>query len=610
MLRLSLVSALTALLALTAANAQDGPRHGIAMNGEPELPADFTHFPYADPDAPKGGQITYCVVGSFDNLNPFILKSMRTTARGVIDTIFGNLVFEPLMRRNGAEAFSLYGLLAESVEMDEDRSFAEFHLNPDAKWSDGRPVTPEDVIFTYETFAEKARPPYSSRMARIEKIEKTGERSVRFSFNDQSDREFPLVVALTPIIPAHGFDLQTFDQTTLKPVIGSGPYVIDQVVPGQRVVFKRNPDYWGADVPSMRGFHNYDRITIDYFLNANAQFEAFKKGLCSAYAGPQYSGLDPNQIDRDFDFPAAKNGSVTIEAFESRIPPAVTGFFFNTRREKFADPRVRRALSMLYDFGWVNKNVYNGQYHRTLSYWQGSELSALGMPADEKEKELLAPYAEKVLPSVMDGTFGAGAEDGDGITRETMREALRLLQDAGYRLDGGALKDASGNPFTFEILIIPGEQERVAAVFQRTLARIGVNATLRALDDAQMQQRKQNFEFDTIIAAVGFSGTLSPGIEQIGRWGSESASAEGSFNLAGVADPAVDAMIEAMLNARDKETYVAAVRALDRLLISGAYVLPTQHYSNQWIAYWTYLQHPETAPLNGFDLSTWWRKPE
>jgi len=604
------ISIFTAALLMTEAAAQDKPFYGIAMNGQPALPRDFTHFPYTNPDAPKGGEITYCVVGSFDNLNPFILKSMRSTARGVIDTIFGNLVFEPLMRRNDAEPFSLYGLLANSVEMDEDRTYAEFHLDPNAKWSDGEPVRPEDVIFTYETFAEKGRPPYSSRMAKIEKIEKTGEYSVRFTFNDQSDREFPLIVALTPVIPAHAFDRETFDRTTLKPVIGSGPYVIDQVVPGQRIVFKRNPDYWGAEVPAMRGFQNYDRITIEYFLNGNAQFEAFKKGLCSVYAGSNYTGLDPNSIERDFNFPAAQSGEIVVKSFDVKIPPAVSGFFFNTRREKFADPRVRRALSMLYDFGWVNKNVYNGQYHRTLSYWQGSELSALGSPATEKETQLLAPYKDKVQPDVMDGTYGKDADKAVEIDRKTMREAMSLLQEAGYKLDGSVLMDPQGNPFTFEILIVSAEQERLAAVFQRALARLGIQVSLRMLDDAQIQQRKQTYDFDMLIASVGFSGTLSPGIEQIGRWGSEFAKVEGSFNLAGVADPAVDAMIDAMLNARDKETYVAAVRALDRLLISGAYVIPTQHSDKVWIAYWNYLEHPEASPLNGYDLSTWWRKPK
>ncbi|WP_274424444.1 extracellular solute-binding protein [Chelativorans sp. YIM 93263] len=596
------------MIGATAAYAQDKPVHGIAMNGEPALPPDFTHFPYANPDAPKGGEITYCVVGNFDNLNPFILKSMRTTARGVVDSIFGNLVFEPLMRRSDAEPFSLYGLLAEEVEMDEERNYAEFHLNPNAKWSDGKPVTPEDVIFTFETFAEKGRPPYSNRMDRIESLEKTGERSVRFTFNDESDREFPLVVAMTPIIPSHAFDRESFDQSTLEPVVGSGSYIITDVEPGQRIVFERDTDYWGEDVPSMRGFNNYDRITIEYFLNENAQFEAFKKGICSAYAGAIYTGLDPDQVSRDFNFPAVENGDVVVEAFDAEIPPAARGFFFNTRRDKFSDPRVRRALSMLYDFGWVNENIYGGEYERTLSYWQGSDLSALGRPANQREKELLAPYSEKVLPSVMDGSYG---EDLKGrLDRDRMREAVDLLQDAGYSLDDGVLKDEAGNPLSFEILITSTEQERIASAFQRTLQRVGVNASIRMLDDAQAQQRKQTFDFDMLIGAVGFSGSLSPGTEQIGRWSSQSANVEGSFNLAGVSDPAVDAMIDAMLNARNREDYIAAVRALDRLLISGAYIVPTQHNTERWIAYWTVLNHPDTSPLHGYELGTWWYDPE
>ncbi|WP_336056460.1 extracellular solute-binding protein [Nitratireductor sp. CH_MIT9313-5] len=602
--------AISSLLALhSLANAQEA-RHGIAMNGEPALPADYTHFPYANPDAPKGGEVTYCVVGTFDNLNPFILKSMRTTARGVIDSIFGNLVFEPLMRRSAAEPFTLYGLLAESVEMDEERSYAIFNLNPDARWSDGEPVTPEDVIFTYETFAEKGRPPYSSRMARIASIEKVGEHGVRFNFNESADREFPLIVAMTPVIPEHAFDRETFDQATLEPVTGSGTYVIERVEPGSRIVFKRNPDYWGADVPSMRGFDNYDQITIEYFLNENAQFEAFKKGICSAYAGPIYTGLDPQKIERDFDFPAAKNGDVKVEAFETRIPPVVTGFVFNTRREKFADPALRRALAELYDFGWVNKNMLDGEHVRTLSYWQGSELSALGRPANDIERELLEPYKDRVLPEVMDGTYGEELMKSEEIGRERLRSVVSKLREAGYSIDGGVLKDPDGEPVSFEILLASADEEKLATVYQRALKRIGVNVTLRLLDDSQMQQRKQTYDFDMMIGSVGFSGSLSPGVEQLGRWGSEAAKAEGSFNLSGAADPAIDAMIDAMLNARDSETYNAAVRALDRLLISGAYYVPTQHSAKQWIAYWNYLEHPEEQALTGYKLRSWWRKAD
>lgn len=593
-----------ALLSAVTMTAGAEPRHGLAMQGEPALPADFTHFPYAKPDAPKGGSITYCVVGSFDNLNPFILKSLRSTARGMIDTIYGNLVFEPLMQRSADEAFSLYGLLAESVEMDSERTFIEFNLNPQAKWSDGRPVTPEDILFTYDVYTEKGRPPYSDRMSKVARLEKTGEHSVRFSFNEKADREFPLIIAMTPILPKHAFDKETFDQTTLKPLIGSGPYTVEKVVPGERIVFKRNPDYWAKDLPAKRGFDNYDQITIEYFLNANSQFEAFKKGICSLQAE-----TDPIKRERGYDFPAFQNGQVVAESFQSGIPPAVSGFLFNTRREKFADPVVRRALGMLYDFEWVNRNMLGGRFKRTVSYWQNSELSAFGKPASEAEKALLAPFPDAVLPEVMDGTWKPPVTDGSGRDRSALKAAFDLLKSAGYRLDGSQLLDPKGQPLAFEILVSSQAEERLAAVYQRTLARLGIKVSIRILDDTQMQQRKQRFDFDMLIASVGFQGSLSPGIEQIGRWGSVSANAEGSFNLAGVASPAIDAVIEAMLNARDKESYVTAVRALDRLLISGGYIVPMQHNTEQWLAYWSYLDHPEKTPIYGYQLPTWWRKP-
>ncbi|KQZ94304.1 bicyclomycin resistance protein [Mesorhizobium sp. Root157] len=581
------------------------PKHGIAMQGEPALPADFTHFSYANPDAPKGGEITYCVVGTFDNLNPFIIKSLRTTARGVIDTIYGNFVFEPLMQRNADEAFSLYGLLADTADMDDERTSIEFHLNPNAKWSDGQPVTPEDVLFTYDVFTEKGRPPYSDRMKKVAKLEKTGDNSVRFTFNDKADREFPLIIALTPILPKHAFDKETFDRTTLKPVIGSGPYVIDQVVPGQRIVFKRNPNYWGKDIPAKRGFDNYDKITIEYFLNANAQLEAFKKGLCAIN-----TESDPVKRDRDMDFPAFKEGKVVAENFQSGIPPVVTGFLFNTRLEKFSDPTVRRALAMLYDFEWANKNLFGDKFKRTMSFWQDSELSALGHPATDKEKALLAPFPDRVPADVMDGTWRPPVTDGSGQDRKVLRAAFDVLRGAGYKMNEGVLLDPKGQPFGFEILTASQDEQRLAAVYQRTLAKLGIEVTIRALDGDQIQARKQRFDFDVLIGATGFNNSLSPGIEQIGRWGSEAANIEGSFNLAGVADPAVDAAIDAMLNARQKDDFVAAVRVLDRLLISGNYMVPMQYNSEQWIAYWTYMAHPDKTSLFGYQLPTWWRRTD
>ncbi|MES0149534.1 extracellular solute-binding protein [Mesorhizobium sp. M0012] len=581
------------------------PVHALAMQGEPALPADYDHFNYVNPDAPKGGSITYCVVGSFDNLNPFILRSLRTTARGMMDQAYGNLVFEPLMQRNYDEAFSLYGLLADTADMDPERKSIEFHLDPRAKWSDGEPVTPEDVLFTYDVFTEKGRPPYSLRMKAIAKLEKTGDRSVRFTFNDKADREFPLIIALTPIIPKHAFNKDTFDRTTLKPVIGSGPYTVAQVVPGQRIVFKRNPDYWGKDVPSKRGFDNYDQITIEYFLNANAKQEAFKKGICAID-----DDSDPVKRERDLDFPAFHRGEVIAETFDTGIPPVVNGFLFNTRLPKFSNPVVRRALGMLYDFEWANKNLFGGKYARTMSFWQNSELSALGHPASEKEKALLAPYPGRVPADVMDGTYRPPVTDGSGQDRKVLKAAFELLKSAGYAVRDGAMVDAEGKPFGFEILTASQDEERLAAIYQRTLEKLGIDVGIRSLDGDQIQSRKQRFDFEVLVGSTGFNNSLSPGIEQTGRWGSAAAKAEGSFNLAGVADPAVDAAIEAMLRARSKEDYVAAVRVLDRLLISGNYMVPTQHNNQQWLAYWNYLEHPQKTPIYGYQLPTWWRKPK
>ncbi|HEV2503393.1 MAG TPA: extracellular solute-binding protein [Mesorhizobium sp.] len=598
-----------AFLLAGSASTLAEPKYGIAMQGEPALPAGFTHFPYANPDAPKSGDVTYCVIGSFDNLNPFILKSLRTTARGMIDTIFGNLVFEPLMQRNYDEPFGLYGLLADSADMDPERKWIEFHIDPKAKWSDGQPVTPEDVLFTYDVFTEKGRPPYSDRMKKIAKIEKTGERSIRFTFNEEADREFPLVIAMTPIVPKHAFDKETFDKTTLKPLIGTGPYMVSEVQPGDRIVFKRNLGYWGKDIPSKRGFDNFDKITIQYFLNANSQFEAFKKGICSVYAGSAYMGMGALQAERDFNFPAARNGDVIVQAFELGIPPVVSGFLFNTRLKKFQNPVVRRALSMLYDFEWANKNLFGGKYIRTMSYWQGSDLSALGQPASEKEKALLAPYPDRVPKDVMDGTWRAPTTDGSGQDRKVLRAAFDQFERAGYHIVDGTMLDTDGQPFGFEIVASSQDEERLASLYQRTLAKLGINVTIRTLDGDQIQARKQRFDFEVLVGGGGFNNSLSPGIEQVGRWGSEYANVSGSFNLAGVADPAIDAAIKAMLNARNKDDFVAAVRVLDRLLISGSYMVPFQHSGKQLAAYWKYLDHPQKTSIFGFQLPTWWRKP-
>lgn len=578
------------------------PRHGIAMQGEPALPADFKHFPYVNPQAPKGGTITYGVIGTFDNLNPFILKSMRTTARGVIDQSFGNLVFESLMQRSADEPFTLYPLLATTVDADAERTWVEFQLNPQAKWSDGKPVTPEDVIFTYETFKAKGRPPFSGRMDKIAKIEKTGDLGVKFTLNEKSDREFPLILGLTPIIPKHATDAAKFDQTTMTPMVGSGPYTIAAVAPAERITYKRNPSYWGKDIPSKRGIDNYDTIVVDYFRNDAAQFEAFKKGLIDVF--PE---SDPAKWEKKFDFPAIAEGRVKKEVFKAGTPASMFGFVFNTRHPVFESVKVRMALSMLYDFEWTNRNLFFDKYARTGSFWQNSELSALGKSASDAEKALLAPFPGKVATQVMDGTYKPTETDGSGRDRKVIMGAIDLLKEAGFVVKDGKLVSQKGNQLAFEILCASESEERLSLVFQRTLSKIGIDVQIRTVDSAQYQQRRQTFDYDMIFGT--YAASLSPGIEQADRWGSASKDRDGSFNYAGVGEPAIDTMIEAIGEARTREGFVAAVRALDRLLMSGQYVLPLHHLGEQWLAKWDRIEHPEKTPLFGYQLATWWAKP-
>ncbi|MAY60742.1 MAG: ABC transporter substrate-binding protein [Rhizobiales bacterium] len=582
--------------------AQADPVHAIAMHGKPALPPDFTHFLYANPKAPKGGKVSYGVVGTFDSLNPFILKSMRTTARGVIDQDFGNLVYEPLMMRSQGEPFTLYGLLAKSVEWDDDRTFIQFNINPDARWSDGEPVTAEDVIFTFELFRDHGRPPYSNRLDRVAKMEKVGDNSVRFTFNEDGNREIPLIIAFTPILPKHGIDPETFERSTLKPIVGSGPYTIGKVELGERITFERNPEYWAKDLPVKRGLDNYDTITIEYFLSENTLFEAFKKGVIDIYP----DGAVTNWL-RGYDFPAAREKRVIKESYKRQTPSGMFGFVFNTRRPVFQDKAVRKALTLLFDFEWVNKNLYENVYTRTQSYWQGTMLSSFKRSASSLEKQLLAPFPDAVDPDIMDGSFRLPVTDASGRDRRVQRAAFDLLTEAGYTIKNRQLVDENGRVLAFEVMTQNEGQEKLAIAYQRALAPLGIKMTIRTVDDAQYQQRTQKFDYDMIIKS--YPSSLSPGIEQRGRWSSMAKDLPGSFNFAGVADPAVDAMIDAMLNAREQEEFQAAVRAFDRVLLSGYYVVPTYHLGEAYLAHWDRVTGPSgMTPLYGYYLPSWWDK--
>ena len=597
----ALVFGLFSLAASVAAGpiAIAEPLHGIAMHGQPALPADFKHFPYVNPDVKKGGKIAYGVVGTFDNLNPFILKSMRTTARGMLDPEYGNLVYDSLMQRSRDEPFALYPLLAETVEWDDDRSFIQFNLNPKAKWADGQPVTPEDVIFTFELFRDKGRVPFSTRMDKVAKLEKVGDRSVRFTFNDKADREFPLLIAMTPILPKHATDVASFDQTTLKLPLGSGPYQVAEVKAGERIVYKRNPDYWGKNLPSKVGFDNYDQISVEYFLQDNSLFEAFKKGEIDIY-----SEGSPTKWARSYDFPAVKSGAVIKDQFTPKTPSGMLGFVFNTRRPVFADAKLRQGLAMAFDFEWVNKNLFDNAYTRTQSFWQNSNLSYLDTPADDRELGLLGDIRNRINPKVLDGTYRLPVTDATGRDRNVLREAVTLLREAGYTIKDGKMIDAKGTPLAFEVMTQNEGQEKVALAYQRFLAALGIAVSVRTVDDSQYQQRSQTFDYDVIIKS--FPSSLSPGIEQVSYWGSISRDRQGSSNFAGVADKDVDTLVNDILQARTVEDFTAAVRAHDRLLVSNFYLVPLYHISAQWVARNKHIGRPETTPLYGYQLPAWW----
>lgn len=596
-----LLLALNLTNAITKAQASS-PSHAIAMYGQPAQPADYTHLSFTNPDAPQGGRMSYGVVGTFDSVNPFILKSIRTTSRGMWDPQYGHLYFQSLMMRSKDEPFTLYGLLAEKAEMADDRSWIEFTLNPKARWHDGTPVTPEDVIFTYKLLTEKARPPFSSRTKRIKSIEKTGDLKVKFTFNEKSNREYPLIIAgFTPVLPKHAINVETFADSTLTPLMGSGPYKVKSLEAGKQIVYEKDPNYWGKDLPVMKGLFNFDEIAIEYFRQQTTLFEAFKKGIIDVY-----SEGDPSKWQRAYDFPAVKSGDVIKGEFSSGDPANMSGFVFNTRRAVFADRKVRQAIAMAFDFETLNKNLFFNAYTRTESFWQNSELSAIGRPASEKEKALLKDYPDAVQPDILAGTWHPPVTAGRGPDRKILRSVLKRLTKLGYKRQGAILTDQSGNPLSFEIMTRNVSEEKIALSFQNTLQKLGIELKVRSVDDAQYQQRLNTFDYDMIIG--NYSASLSPGIEQTWRWGSEAKTIEGSFNFAGASQPAIDHLIEAMVASRKREDFIAAVRALDRVLLSGHYVIPLYHLSKQWVAYRSYLGHPDKPALYGNQLPAWWHK--
>jgi peptide/nickel transport system substrate-binding protein len=573
------------------------PSPGIAMHGEPVLPPGFTALPYVNPDAPKGGQLVQGALGTFDSINPFIIKGEAAISlRGY--------VVESLLARSYDEPFTLYGLLAKSVETDDARSFVTFRLDPRAKFSDGHPVTAEDVIFSWQLLRDHGRPNLHSYYVKVSKAEALDERTVRFdlsSANDRAnDRELPLILGLMPVLPKHAIDPATFEQTTFKPLIGSGPYVIAQVDPGRNVTLKRDSAYWGRDLAINKGLWNFDTLRYDFYRDENSAFEAFKRGLYDVTVE-----TDPARWETVYDFPAVRDHRVIKEAFPTGLPQGMLGFVFNTRRPVFADIRVREAISFLFDFEWINRTFFYGHYRRSTSYFAGSDLSAYHRPADARERALLAPFPGSVRPDVLDGTWSPPVSDGSGHDRAILRRALALFASAGYELSGNRLRErASGRPLTFEILVDTKDQERVAVAFSQFLKVAGIEANVRMIDSVQYEQRRTNFDFDMIW--YRWEQSLSPGNEQAFYWGSTAADQPGTRNYMGVRSKAIDAMIAAMLEARSRDDFVASVRALDRILVSGNYVVPLFYLPQQWVARWSQIRHPAKPALIGMVPEAWW----
>lgn len=580
---------------LSPAHAE--PAHAIAMHGNPALPAGFPNFPYAVPDAPKGGRVSLGSSSSFDNLNPMIVRG--EPVQGIRE-----FVVESLMARSQDEPFTLYGLIAETIDVPDDRSQVTFRLDQRARFSDGTPITAADILFSFEVLRDKGRPNYRTYYKKVTKAEAVSDHEVRFVFADGEDRELPLILGLMPVLPRHAMDAEKFEETTLAPLIGSGPYRIAAVDPGRSITYKRNPDYWAKDLPVNRGRFNFDEIRFEYYREGSTLFEAFKTGAIDLR-----NEDDPATWAKGYDFPAARDGRVHREEIAIGLPAGMTGLVFNTRRPVFADERVRQALILLFNFEWVNKSFFHGLYKRSQSYFERSMLSSAGKPADERERTLLGPFANAVLPEIMDGTWRAPESDGTPHNRANARKAYEMLEAAGYALQGGRLvQTKTGNQLNFEILASNTGQERLLGAFVGDLAKLGIKARMRVVDSAQYQSRLKDYDFDMI--QFTWPSSLSPGNEQLFRWSSRVADQPGSYNYAGVENPAADAMITAMLAAHGNEEFVSAVRALDRVLLSGHYVIPLFYPPAQWIASWKRLSHPEAKPLFGFNLDTWWVSPQ
>jgi peptide/nickel transport system substrate-binding protein len=591
---------LAAALALCAATARAEPQHGIAMYGDPALPQDFVALPYANPDAPSGGAIISAEVGTFDSLNPYVLK-------GTVPWQLTSLITESLMGRSLDEPFTLYGLLAESVETDPDRTWVEFTLRPEARFSDGNPVTVEDVIWSYQTLGTQGHPRYLTFWEKVASIEATGERSVRITFNT-ADRELAMLAGMRPILKKaqwEGVDFASSDGLDIIPIT-SGPYVIKNFEAGRFLELVRNPDYWGADIPFRRGTNRIDTIRMEFFGDETAAFEAFKVGEVNIVRETNVARWDAN-----YDFPRAQSGEIVKSVIPHQRPTGMTGFVMNTRQPVFQDWRVREALITAFNFEFINDTLTGGQQPRIQSYFSNSPLGMVpGEPAAGRVLEFLEPFAADLPPGAIEG-YALPVGDGTERNRAGTERALSLLSEAGWTLDdAGVMRNAAGETLTFEIVLETGssEPETMIQMYLQSLARIGIVPTVTQVDGAQFKERTDNYDFGMTFYRRAVS--LSPGNEQTLYWGSSSAENPGSRNLMGVKSPAIDAMIERLLTSKDQEDFRAAAQAIDRVLTTGRYVIPIYQWSVARIAHDANLRFPDKIPLfgdwPGWQPDVWW----
>ena len=604
--------ALLLLIGLTSfpAAAQNGAvtrSNAIAVLGKPALPADFPYFPFVNPTAPKGGEVTLAAIGTYDSFNPFILRGTSTyglTSPWVTlpggsgsGASVGHL-WESLLTASADESAVGYGHLAGIIELPADKMWVAFELRPEAKFADGTPVTAEDVAWTYSTLLEKGRPSFRIQMADVKDVVVEGPRRVVFHFKSNANRELPLILGGIPVLPKHFFDGRDFTRPLNDPPVGSGPYRIADFELGRSVTYVRRPDWWAANLPTGKGTNNFDRVRIEYFRDSTVAMEAFKAGQIDIRS----ENISKNWATA-YDFPAVQNGLVIKRDFPHHLPTGMQGYAMNTRRAVFADPLVRQAMAEAFDFEWANKNLFYGSYTRTQSYFSNSDLASSGVPQGE-ELKLLEPYRKELPPALFTEPFKLPVTDGSGNNREQLRHALSLLEQAGWSVKERKLVDKAGNQMSFTILLDEPSLERVALPYVQLLQKLGIDARVRTVDPAQYQHLTDDFDFDMIMMIYPQSDI--PGNELRDYFTCAAAKASGSFNVPGICDPAVDALVERIVTAQDRETLTTAARALDRVLLWRWFLVPNWDSRSFHIAYWDRFGYPDKPIRTGFYFDSWW----